>query len=109
MLNQHGIDLAWNGSDAYFDRTPFPVAQNSRYTVTLRFCESWFGPSRPAGGGAGRRLFDISFNGCILLGNFDKTFKGLEPNAQGKLVFSFASRRQYAMVNAIEVVDEGWK
>jgi hypothetical protein len=21
MLNQHGIDLAWNGSDAYFDRT----------------------------------------------------------------------------------------
>jgi hypothetical protein len=23
MLNQHGIDLAWNGSDAYFDRTGF--------------------------------------------------------------------------------------
>ena len=97
------------------------MAQNSRYTVTLRFCESWFGPGRPAGGGAGRRLFDISFNGCILLGNFDvfkeagslraldKTFKGMEPNAQGKLIFSFVPVRQYAMVNAIEVVDEGWK
>ena len=98
-----------------------PVAQDSRYTVTMKFCESWFGPERPAGGGAGKRLFDISFNGRILLGNFDvfkeagslraidKTFKGLEPNAQGKLIFSFVPRRQYAMVNAIEVVDEGRK
>ena len=98
-----------------------PVAQNSRYTVTMKFCESWFGPGRPAGGGAGERLFDISFNGRILLGNFDvfreagslraldKTFKGLEPNAQGKLIFSFVPRRQYAMVDAIEVVDEGRK
>jgi hypothetical protein len=98
-----------------------PVAQNSRYTVSMKFCESWFGPERPAGGGAGARLFDISFNGRILLGNFDvfkeagslrtldKTFRGLEPNAQGKLIFSFVPRRQYAMVNAIEIVDEGRK
>src|ERR1035437_1416208 len=98
-----------------------PVAQNSHYTVTLKFCESWFGPERPAGGGAGERLFDVSLNGRILLANFDvfkeggslraldKTFKRLEPNAQGKLIFSFVPRRQYAMVNAIEVVDEGWK
>ena len=96
-----------------------PVAMNSRYNVTMRFCESWFGPERPAGGGAGERLFDISFNGRILLGNFDvfkeagslraldKTFIGLEPDAQGKLIFSFVPRRQYAMVDAIEVVDEG--
>jgi hypothetical protein len=96
-----------------------PVAQNSRYTVTMKFCESWFGPERPAGGGGGERQFDISFNGRILLGNFDvfkeagslraldKTFRGLEPNAQGKLIFSFVPRRQYAMVDAIEVVDEG--
>src|ERR1039458_6451304 len=105
------------GNFSYF----IPVAQNSRYTVTMKFCESWFGPGRPAGGGAGERLFDISFNGRILLGNFDvfkeagslraldKTFKGLEPNAQGKLIFSFVPRRQYAMVDAIEVMDEGRK
>jgi hypothetical protein len=98
-----------------------PVAQNSRYTVTMKFCESWFGPERPARGGVGERLFDISFNGRILLGNFDvfkeagslraldKTFKGLEPSTQGKLIFSFVPRRQYAMVDAIEIVDEGRK
>jgi hypothetical protein len=98
-----------------------PVAQNGHYTVTLKFCESWIGPERPVGGGAGRRLFDISLNGRILLGNFDvfkeagslraldKTFKGLEPSAQGKLIFSFVPRRQYAMVNAIEILDEGGK
>ena len=98
-----------------------PVAQDSHYAVTMKFCESWFGLERPAGGGAGERRFDISFNGRILLGNFDvfkeagslraldKTFKGLEPSAQGKLIFSFIPRRQYAMVDAIEVVDEGWK
>jgi hypothetical protein len=98
-----------------------PVAQNSHYTVTMKFCESWFGLERPAAGGAGERLFDVSFNGRILLGNFDvfkeagslraldKTFKGLEPSAQGKLIFSFVPRRQYAMVDAIEVLDEGWK
>jgi hypothetical protein len=39
----------------------------------------------------------------------DKTFKGLEPNAQGKLIFTFTPIRDYAIVNAIEVVDEAWK
>jgi hypothetical protein len=98
-----------------------PVALNSRYTVTMKFCESWFGPERPARGGVGERIFDISFNGRTLLGNFDvfkeagslraldRTFRGLEPSAQGKLIFTFVPRLQYAMVNAIEVVDEAWK
>jgi hypothetical protein len=87
----------------------------------MKFCESWFGPERPAGGGVGKRVFDVSLNGRILLSNFDvfkeggrlkaldKTFKGVEPNAQGKLVLTFAPVRNYAMVNAIEVVDEAWK
>ena len=39
----------------------------------------------------------------------DKTFKGLEPNAQGKLTFAFTPIHGYAMVNAIEVLDEAWK
>jgi hypothetical protein len=98
-----------------------PVVQNGRYTVTMKFCESWFGSDRPAGGGVGGRVFDVYSNGRILLGNFDvfkeagslraldKVFKGLEPNTQGKLIFSFVPVHNYAMVNAIEVVDEGWK
>lgn len=96
-----------------------PVA-SGRYTVTLRFCETWFGPKKPAGGGAGDRVFDVFMNGAALLRNFDifkeaggpdraldKVFHSLEPNAQGKLVFSFVPVKNYACINAIEVVDEG--
>jgi len=36
----------------------------------------------------------------------DKTFHALEANAQGKLVFSFVPAKNYACVNAIEVLDE---
>lgn len=98
-----------------------PVAANSHYAVTMKFCESWFGPGRPARGGAGKRIFDISLNGRILLRDFDvfkeagslnaldKTFRGLAPNAQGKLIFTFAPSHNYAMINAIQVLDEAWK
>jgi hypothetical protein len=96
-----------------------PVAPG-RYTATLMFCETWFGPKKPAGGGAGVRVFDVYMNGTALLRNFDifkeaggedrpirKVFHSLQPNAQGKLVFSFVPVRNYACINAIEVVDEG--
>jgi hypothetical protein len=98
-----------------------PVALGGRYDVTLKFCENWIGPDRPGGGGVGNRVFDVSFNGRMLLAGFDvlkqvgslhaldKTFKGLEPNAQGKLTFAFTPIHGYAIVNAIEVVDEAWK
>ena len=48
-----------------------PVVDNSRYTATLRFCEHWFGPGRPGGGGTGSRVFDLYVNGRILLEGFD--------------------------------------
>ena len=96
-----------------------PVAPG-RYTVNLRFAESWFGAKKPAGGGAGNRVFDVYANGLALLRNFDifkeaggddrpldKTFHAIQSNAQGKLVLSFVPVRNYACVNAIEVVDEG--
>lgn len=98
-----------------------PVAMNGSYTVTMKFCEAWFGKDRPAAGGLGERVFNISFNGRMLLENFDvfkeagslraldKTFKGMQPNAQGKLIFAFTPILNYAMVDAIEVVDEAWK
>ena len=91
-----------------------------RYTATLLFCETWFGPKKPAGGGVGDRVFDVYMNGTALLRNFDifkeaggedrplwKAFHSLQPNAQGKLVFSFVPVKNYACINAIEVVDEG--
>jgi hypothetical protein len=36
-----------------------------------------------------------------------KTFQGLEPNGQGKLLVSFSPIVNYATVRALEVVDEG--
>jgi hypothetical protein len=72
-----------------------PVAEG-RYTVTLRFAETWFGPGKPGAGGAGSRIFDVYCNGIALLRHFDifrtaggaqraveKSFHGVTPNAQG--------------------------
>lgn len=100
-------------------RYVIPVA-DGRYKLTLRFAETWFGPGKPGGGGSGSRLFDVYCNGTALLRNFDvyhtaggpqraieKTFRGITPNAQGKIVLSFVPVVNYACVNAIEVVDDG--
>jgi len=94
-------------------------AVDGRYTVNLRFAETWFGPGDPGGGGAGSRVFDVYCNGIALLRNFDifraaggaqraveKSFHGIVPNAQGKIVLSFVPVVNYACVNAIEVVDD---
>jgi hypothetical protein len=90
-----------------------------RYGVTMYFAEAWFGPGHFAGGGVGSRVFDILCNGVALRRGFD-IFKeahgsdkalvlpihGLEPDAQGKLVISLMPVRNYASINALEVVDE---
>ena len=96
-----------------------PVAPGT-YTVTLHFAETWHGPNRGDGSGAGSRVFDVQCNGVALLESFDifkeagrsfkaveKRFTGLKANAQGKLNFTFVSQKNYALVNAIEVLDEG--
>uniref|UniRef100_Q021C7 Malectin domain-containing protein n=1 Tax=Solibacter usitatus (strain Ellin6076) TaxID=234267 RepID=Q021C7_SOLUE len=90
-----------------------------RYGVTFHFAESWFGPDTPGGGGVGSRVFDILCNGVALRRGFD-VFKeahgggrgvtwsshNLEPDAQGKLDISLVPGRNYACVNAVEVLDE---
>jgi hypothetical protein len=95
-----------------------PVAPGT-YTLILHFAESWHGPNRPDGGGVGSRIFDVLCNRTVLLTDFDifaeakggyralqKTFSGLHPNAQGKLLLSFVPTRNYTCINAIEVLDE---
>jgi len=96
-----------------------PVAPG-RYTVVLHFAEQWLGPHRGDGSGPGSRLFDVYCNGRALLESFDiykeagrsfraveKKFTGLRANAQGKLNLTFVTQKNYACVNAIEVIDEG--
>lgn len=95
-----------------------PVAEG-RYTVTLRFSEGHYGSLNTGRGGVGSRLFDVYCNGVALLRNFDifkeaggegrpvsRTFSGIRPTAQGKIVLYFVPVRGMACVNAIEVTEE---
>lgn len=98
-----------------------PVAPG-RYTLNLHFAERFFGSANSPDKGVGSRVFDILCNGQILLKNFDifketgghdralvRKFSGLTPNSQGKLLVQFNPVANYALVNAVEVIDEAWK
>lgn len=95
-----------------------PVPPDSTYTAVFHFAETWFG-SRMGGGGEGSRLFDIFCNGLLLERNLDvykaaggpyhalrKTYRGLRPTPNGKLVFQLVPSRNYAFLNALEIFDE---
>jgi len=71
------------------------------------------------GGGDGSRMFDILCNGVLIRRNFDifheaggsgratmVTFHGVEPNHRGKIVISLDPIVNYALINALEIVDE---
>lgn len=95
-----------------------PVDPRGTYTAKLYFAETYFGPGGPPNTGIGSRVFNVSCNGVMLLRNFDifkeagrchalvKTFHGLKPTAQGKLMFWFDPVANYASLCAIEVLDE---
>jgi hypothetical protein len=95
-----------------------PVA-DGRYRVTLRFCEGHYGRRNSGTGGDGSRLFDVYCNGVALMRNFDiykeaggegkpidRTFTGIRPNAQGKILLTFVPNVGMACVNGIEVVED---
>lgn len=97
-----------------------PVPPGS-YTLTLHFAESFYSPWTAGVGcrGAGCRVFNVACNGVALLRDFDifqsaggafrsisRSFHGLSPNGQGKLLISFSPNVDYAEVRAIEVIDE---
>ena len=97
-----------------------PVPEGS-YAVSLYFAETMFSPFAPSAicRGPGCRVFDVTCNGRELLHRFDifqeaggaflpvvRTFHGLHPNGQGKLLLSFSPSTNYAEVRAIEVLDE---
>lgn len=95
-----------------------PVAEG-RYRLTLKFCEGHYGRHNTGVGGIGSRVFDVYCNGVALLRDFDifkeaggegrpldRTFSGIRPNAQGKILLSFVPTNGMACVNGIEVVEE---
>lgn len=98
-----------------------------RYTAILHFVERRFGsgnrdsqigPPHSDSSRSANRVFNIVCNGRVVVENFDiqreaganhpmtKKLAGLEPNAQGKLVFEFVPVKDYATVSAIEVLPE---
>ena len=95
-----------------------PVA-DGRYRVKLKFCEGHYGSHNTGVGGLGSRVFDVYCNGVALLRGFDifkeaggegrpvdKTFSGIRPTAQGKIVLTFVPIAGMACVNGIEVVED---
>jgi hypothetical protein len=94
-----------------------PVDKGS-YRLTLYFSEKYWGSEVSKRGGVGSRVFDIFCNGIILTRSLDivevvgsaralvKTYHGLRPNAQGKLIVSFVPDINYASVDALEVDEE---
>src|SRR6201996_3078286 len=89
-----------------------PVDVRGRYTANLYFAETYFGPKASGVGGVGSRVFNVMCNGVMLLDHFDiykevgelravvKSFHGLKPNAQGKLILTFEPVSNYASVFA---------
>jgi hypothetical protein len=95
-----------------------PVAEHHRYAVTLFFSEVWYRllPSPHEG----LRVFDVSCNGIRLLKNFDilkesgfrnepvvRSFSHIESSPEGKIFLSFDPSINYALINAIQIEDEG--
>ncbi len=117
--------------DVLLDRPEHPLFQGERYgnfsyriplapgkyKLTLHFVETWFGTASSQFEPMDSRIFDVYANGLALLRNFEvgkeaggpdqilqRSFDGLEPNAQGVLLLEFVPVKNYAEVNAIEVV-----
>ena len=95
-----------------------PVA-DGRYRVTLKFCEGHYGRRNTGVGGIGSRVFDVYCNGVALLRGFDifkeaggegrpldRTFSGVRPTAQGKIVLTFVPVVGMACVNGMEIVED---
>jgi hypothetical protein len=96
-----------------------PVAPGHLYTVRLYFSEGWFGPGKWIAGGPGSRVFDVVCNGETRLKDFDilgkakpgqeaviETFSHVVPTQQSKIHLQFIAKRDYPLINAIEVISE---
>jgi len=96
-----------------------PVVEGGLYTVALHFSETWFTPPNSLGG-VGSRVFDVYCNGTTLLKGFDilkeaggignraviRVFHHVSASPMGKIDLAFVPVVNYALINAIEVIQE---
>ncbi len=89
-------------------------AQAGSYTVRLHFAEIWWGSCSGAAGGPGKRVFDVSMEGALILDDLDiyaevgavtalvKTFQA--DMTDGILNLDFTASVNYPMISAVEVL-----
>ena len=119
QANSTASDTALYSSERWGHFSYAVPAADGPYRVTLKFCEGHYGRGNSGVGGAGSRRFDVYCNGVALLRNFDifkqaggegrpldRTFSGIRPTAQGKIVLTFVPIVGMACVNGLEVVDD---
>jgi len=112
-------DMALYGSERWGHFSYAVPVADGRYRVTLKFLEGHYGKHNTGIGGLGSRVFDVYCNGIALLRDFDifkeaggegrpldRTFSGIRPTAQGKIVLTFVPIKGMACVNGIEVVED---
>jgi Malectin domain len=81
--------------------------------------ETFFGPDNRGCGGIGSRVFNVYCGGTAILRQFDilkeagenqaieKVFHGVQPDAQGRVDLTFEPVTNYAIVQGIELMEEG--
>lgn len=112
-------DMALYGSERWGHFSYAVPVADGRYRVTLKFLEGHYGKHNTGIGGLGSRVFDVYCNGIALFRDFDifkeaggegrpldRTFSGIRPTAQGKIVLTFVPIKGMACVNGIEVVED---
>uniref|UniRef100_Q01NB6 Malectin domain-containing protein n=1 Tax=Solibacter usitatus (strain Ellin6076) TaxID=234267 RepID=Q01NB6_SOLUE len=117
--NSAAPDIALYASERWGNFSYALPLPEGKYRVTLKFCEGHYGKRNSGAGGVGSRLFDVYCNGVALMRNFDifkeaggegrpidRSFSGIRPNAQGKILLSFVPVVGMACVNAIEVTED---
>lgn len=94
------------------------VVPGHTYRLNLWMAEQYFG--YPGASAKGYRIFDLYMPGVTLLRAFDpleeaggpgravrRSFAGLRPDAYGAIRLHFLPVFNYAMINALELLDEG--
>ena len=88
------------------------------YQVTLFFAEVWFGAQNAGHGGVGARLFDVLLNHEVVERDLDllalgppnrairRTYHNVKPDQNGKIRITFFSKKNLALIRAIEVLPE---
>jgi hypothetical protein len=115
IVDGHGPGVFRSQRDGNF-RYDIPLKPGV-YELHLFFAETNYGEGNPGGGGETSRIFQVEANGKMLLSDMDviadagasnlldeRVFKDIQPAADGFLHLVFTSRKDVAILNAIEVL-----